>query len=381
MRILRLVEFCVIALAMLGSNVFAAGWNTCNGTPVSPQPYPVKYHVNSCSFADHTTPETNAVVNAISNLMTFAAVRWEFGQGDPCSINHSDAQWDIILVDKSVIDGNLGLTQKRFSQCFWPDDESRVLESDVMVRNTLDFDMPNESYVGTVETSQGMGVAVMLHEMGHSIGLEHSTSFAMMRNGMAARVPWTGSSGPEAFKVMLTADDVYGIRRIYGYPQDYPNMYVSAQYVETRSGQNVMQNTSTDPDTGQAHRTVIAMCPDDMLGMFITVGNQSQFTSTGTVRVYADILTGDASRDACSSRAEVGTELGQWSARVGPYSTFSPVVYVTIPSSIPRNVKLGVYTGLVPDKRTHGDPERRTYDDCVRHASGLFVKSVDQCGK
>jgi hypothetical protein len=382
MKIRCLVRICAIALAASSSHSFAASWKTCNGHPIGPQPNPVNYHANSCSFHDLASPEANAVVNGFSNLHYFSTVGTvTFGQGDACAVNHSDAQWDISLVDESSIDGNLGFTQKRYSQCFWPDDVSRILESDVMVQAVLDFSIPDESTVGTQESSPGMGIAVMLHEMGHSIGLEHSSDFAIMRNGMDARVPWTGSIYPNASKVMLTADDVFGIRNVYGFPQEYPNVYASAQYVETRNNQNVVQNTSTDPATGNALPAGIAMCPGDALSMFVTVGNHSQFTRTALVRVYADTLTGDSRQDACSSLPDVGAELGRWKFNVNAYSTYSPSVAMVIPATIPLNTKLGVYTGVIPQERGFGVSERRSYDNCVRHASIIFVRSADQCGK
>jgi Matrixin len=379
-RLARALGGGLIGLLVDGAAT-AASWDECNGIPKRPQPNPIQFRLNSCSFPTYDTLPARAAGNAFSNLKSFAPLGGlALTPGDACSISHDDGQWDVALVDAATIDGNLGLTRTRYSNCFWFDDESLILESDVMVQARLDFNEPDEATVATSSNAKGMGRGVLLHEFGHSIGLQHTDQFAIMRDGMGRRIPWVGSTFDNASKVMLLPDDIHGIRILYRFPQEYTNLFASAQYLETRNGQNIVLDTATDPSSGVELSNPTIVCPGANVSFYVTIGNDSQFSRSTDFRVYAQPNFGGTKPAACSSLDGVGTELFRGSATPFLYSSYSFPITVQVPTAIARDVPLSVYTGVDPTGK-YRTSERRGFDNCVRSNVVLRVAGPALCGR
>ena len=89
----------------------------------------------------------------------------------------------------------------------------------------------------------------MLNETGHGLGLDHSSDFAVMRDGAKAGVPFVGmlpSSG--GLNAEFSGDDVLGISHLYGYDPSYRNVFVSSQLL--RNG--LLLDNNIDPTNGDA---------------------------------------------------------------------------------------------------------------------------------
>jgi hypothetical protein len=368
-----------LPLMLAGAEIAAsASWKTCNGTPVRPKDIPISFVVNGCSTGDNGTPRGRSVVNALGEVSGYAPLgQWGAWDDGACRIKHGDGRSDVAIVSASGTDGNPGLTIKQYDGCTFSWEEEHIEESDVMARADLNFDEPDHSFVATVSSDVGLGRAVMLHEMVHGVGLEHSGNFAIMRNGMNARVPYVGGifggfGSGNSSHVKLTHDDLLGLRNLHGIPQDYPNLFVSAQQRNTNGGANVIINTDTNA-AGVPINSPQRLCPGDNLSLVTTVGNLSQFSRSSDLRIYADV-TGN-----CTSLDKVGTELSYWGVSVAGYATKTFNIDQTIPASIPRGVPLRIYSAINVLETPAG--ERRAYDDCARSAATIIVPQPAVCGR
>ena len=89
----------------------------------------------------------------------------------------------------------------------------------------LNIRRERSSFVAINSGDVGLGRIVVLHEAGHGVGLEHSSNFAVMRDGMPARVPYIGGifggfSSGNSSHVKFTPDDVISLRNLHGIPQE-----------------------------------------------------------------------------------------------------------------------------------------------------------------
>jgi hypothetical protein len=371
------IGFSAICLTI--SIVNAAALHECNDKPVKPKDLPLSFTINGCSVGDPSFPPGNAVANAMGELHNYAPLgRWGGQTTSPCSITHGDGQSDVAYVPPGTIDGNLGLTIVETDGCTFSWDEEHIVESDIMALSTLDFSEPDQSLVGTVRTAAGLGRGVVLHESGHAVGLDHTSAFAMMRNGLGARIPYVGGvygggSSGNAGHVLYTPDDILGLRNLQGFPGDYPNMYVSAQWRDQANGGDVIRNTDTNQATDQTLSSPFQVCPAQTVSMMVTAGNQSQFSRRTVLRVYAD------APGNCSALDGVGTELARFNVRVNGYSTYSFPVTLTVPDGITRGTALRVYSAI--NVESFPPDEKRGYDDCARSAATIVVPGPLVCGR
>jgi hypothetical protein len=283
--------------------------------------------------------------------------------GGDCFITHNDGRSDVGLVSRADIDGALGLTITQYDSCTFSWDEEHITEADVMVAGDLAFDRPDESAVATrAPAGTKLGSLVLLHELGHALGLGHSTDFSVMRNGTTARAPFVGmlpSSG--GLNTELTGDDVFGISSIYGYDPSYRNVFVTSQLL--RNG--ALLDNNIDPTRGDApHPDPLMVCPGDKVNFYASIGNDSSVRESFQVAVYADANP--------NAYFFPDSPLALFDVSMARGISSFPVQF-TVPASMPANTTQNVFVSLP----TTNLWDRKGYDNSAR--SRLRIRRKSGC--
>lgn len=368
MKTLRvlLAQFSVILFCV--SFGFSANWKECNDTPVRPKYQPMGISWDQCSIPEGG-PRERAFFSAMNEVRNYVRALG-FGAGfqqirnGQCIIDHDNDRSDVAVVPRSEIDGALGLTITEDDGCTFSWEEEHIITADVMVAGDLNFERADESAVITRgPAGTKIGALVMLHELGHAMGLEHSSAFAVMRDGLAARAPFAGMRPDSGgLSSELTGDDVLGISKIYGFDPSYRNLFVSSQLL--RNGTLVDNNI--DPTKGDArHPDPLMVCPGDKVSFYATVVNVSSTREQFQVAVYAD-----ADPNAYFFPTSGALALGNYSMGRG---AFSFPIQFTASGSMPANVTQSVFVSLPTTMLW----ERKGYDNSAR--SRLRIRRKPGC--
>jgi hypothetical protein len=283
-----------------------------------------------------------------------------------CIIEHDNDRSDVALVKRADIDGRLGLTMTETDGCTFSWDDEHIVTADVMIADDLSFERADESTVVTrapAGAGTRIGALVMLHEVGHALGLGHSDGFAVMRDGLTARAPFVGMA-PDGggLSSELTGDDVSGISGIYGYDPSYRNVFVSSQLL---LGGALVDNDLDPTLANRQHDDPTMVCAGNRVNLYATVGNDSSVRENVQVAVYADSDRNGYFFPTTGPRALFNITLGR-----GEYSF--PVWY-DVPASMPADVDQFIFTSLPSTL----DWDRKGYDNSAR--SRLRIRRKPGC--
>ena len=370
MRGARLASFGLSLMVFTASSGWAANWKDCNGTPIGVKYAPMGISWDQCSMPEGSRQE-RAFFSALYETR-FYTTALGFGAGfqrihnGQCIIEHDNDRSDIALVNRADIDGAIGYTMTETDGCTFSWEDEHIVTADVMMAADVAFDRADESRVVTSAPSGSntrIGAIALLHELGHALGLEHSSGFAVMRDGLKARVPFVGMTpNSGGLSSELTGDDVLGISSVYGYDPRYRNVFVSSQLL--RNGTVVDNNI--DPTKGDAvHPDPLLVCPGDKVNFYATIGNDSSTREQLDVAVYADA---DPNAYFFPSSGALAT-----TSFTMVRGEFSFPVQFTVPGSMPANVTQNVFVSLP----TTNLWDRKGYDNSAR--SRLRIRRKGGC--
>jgi len=361
MRTARTLVMLLLLTTLDVPAALAAAWSVCDGVAVKPKYQPMGIFWDLCSMPDGS-PAQRAFFSAMYEVRNYTH-SLGFGGGykrihnGQCLIEHDNDRSDTALVNRADIDGALGLT-------LIETDCEDIITADVMVAADLNFARADESRViRQAPAGTTVGALVILHEVGHALGLEHSSSFAVMRNGLSARAPFVGMSPDSGgLSSELTGDDVFGISRIYGFTPTYRNIYVSSQ---TLRGNGLIDNNVNPLNGDLVWSDPLMACPGNVVNFLATVGNNSTTVESFDLSVYLDPDVNAYPHGLADALSTVSVSMGQ--------GTSSFPMQFTVPASLAANKTYHVFVGTPNSLLT----DRKGYDNSAR--SALRIRRKPGC--
>jgi hypothetical protein len=207
-----------LPLATWAADAHAYSYNTCNGNAIIWNSPTENFWVNTCSMGTSGNPAHDAATNAI--------YKWNAGgmpltyAGDQSSsycqyVNGDGVNEVVIAASQSQLtctpSPNACTWVHTDSSCIFSWSTEHLDEADVVLSPNL------TSYVDEDEafylwSNNNQGRAVLMHEFGHAVGMQHEDRFLDVMHTNTP-IPLVGGTGAHAYPF---ADDMNGAQLIYG---------------------------------------------------------------------------------------------------------------------------------------------------------------------
>jgi hypothetical protein len=300
------------------------------------------FSIPSGSFREGALDNAINRWRGVKGMLDMVSKSFFVNSGSTYSID--DGQNDAVVVDRSDIGGNNGLTSMIHDGCFLAGD-MEWLEADVQLAGDMSF-----GPLGETSLTPNVGRETFIHEFGHAHGLQHFQGFNHMRK--VGPRPKVGGPG-ETIDVL--PDDAKGGRFLYPSVNPEVNLFASAQRrdVNTDTIVNGTSGTVTSCTGGGGTLTINS-----------TVGNNGTVNVTQTERWWLN---------TSSAGHSGGILIGQWNnSTFVANSAFTRLITLTMPP-----LAVGTYFLFHGVDVFNVVAESREDDNNVREA--LIVKVIN-CG-
>lgn len=366
-----LVVYISIFVVMFFCLDYAMAWEceTCDGRIYKGMRGAETFRLDRCSIPSGTLREQDFIF-AMTEWNNIFGMEYRFGWTDGttnCTITTGDGNWDLAVVDRSEIDGANGHIEIRYSPCVWPYWEMMdgdLREADIFIASS-DLDV-GATLCNTNDQSTRRGV--ILHELGHALGMKHEDSKMSLMN------PSSGpgnSHGKYCSNNIGSSDDHTSAPHPDDIEFGFTYHKLDGYFVSYDAGASAFYyNTSTHKRELTTATEIIEVCPGNSVWYRWSWGNRGYNTMSYTYNKAKIVLS---TNDYISSY-DIPVQSWGIGAGQGVFSTWSSTF--TVPTSVVYGQEY--YIGVIVDYNDAYDEYYET-NNITYLARKIKIKNSPQC--